>query len=257
MLNDAWQILRASFNKRLCLYYAVVTCFTMFGSIPIMPFKLVFLAALVPIASLFLMILGRNFLYPTFKFIWLSGKAPRLPVPNQLKQLAKRMNTPLEEIKIINIKEKNAFATRKGIVFTRGLLDALDKGEIMSVAAHELAHIKGKHVTYKFIATMGVMTAIMVEWLRFTYPILLNETITQVVLQTTLDIAMLAFLFVAMIPMNWIAELKADKAAVKFEGKENMQSALLKLTKPEEQDQPSETHPSTKQRIKHIEEMKT
>lgn len=256
MLNDAWQILRASFNKRLCLYYAVVTCFTMFGSIPIISFKLVFLAALVPIASLFLMILSRNFLYPTFKFIWLSRKAPRLPVPNQLEQLAKRMNTPLQEIKIINIKEKNAFATGKGIVFTRGLWDALDKGEIMSVTAHELAHIKGKHVTYKFIAMMGMVTAIMVAWLRFTYPILFNETITQVVLQTTLDIAMLAFLFVAMIPLNWAVELKADEAAVKFEGKESMQSALLKLTKPEEQDQPSETHPSVKQRIRHIEEMK-
>jgi len=256
MLKDAWQILRASFNKRLWLYYAVVTCFTMFGSIPIMSFKLVFLAALVPIASLFLIILGRNFLYPTFKFIWLSRKAPRLPVPNQLEQLAKRMNTPLEEIKIINIKEKNAFATRKGIVFTKGLLDALNKGEIMSVTAHELAHIKGKHVTYKFIALMGMMTAIMVVWLRFTYPILFNETITQVVLQATLDIAVLAFLLVAMIPLNWVAELRADKAAVKFEGKENLKSALLKLTKPEEQDQPSETHPSTKERIKHIEEMK-
>lgn len=68
---------------------------------------------------------------------------------------------------------------------------------------------------------------------------------------------MLAFLFLAMIPVNWLAELRADKVAVKFEGKENMQSALLKLTKQEEQDQPSETHPSIKQRIKRIEEMKT
>jgi len=256
LLSDVWQILRASFNKRLCVYYAVVTFFTMFGSIPIVPFKLLFLAALVPTASLFLMILGRNFLYPTFKFIRLSMKAPKLPVPNELKQLAKRMNTPLEEIKIINIKEKNAFATRKGIVFTKGLLDTLNQGEIMSVAAHELAHMRGKHVAYKFFATMGVMTVLMIEWLRFTSPILLNETITQLVLQTMIDVALLAFLFVAMIPLNWIAELRADKAAVKFEGKENMRSALRKLTKPGEHDQPCETHPSIKQRIKHIEEMK-
>jgi len=256
MLSDVWQILKASFNRRLCLYYTVVTCFTMFGSIPVVPYKLLFLAALVPTASLFLMILGRNFLYPTFRFLRLSMKAPRLPVPNQLKQLADRMNTPLEEIKIINIKEKNAFATRKGIVFTKGLLDALDQAEIMSVAAHELGHIKGKHVTYKFLATIGVMVAILIEWLRFTYPILLNETITQIVLQITIDVAMLAFLFVAMIPLNWIAELKADKTAATFEGKENLRSALLKLTKSEEQDQPCETHPSIKQRIKHIEEIK-
>lgn len=257
MLSDVWRVLKASFNKRLCLYYSVVTCFTMLGSIPIILFKLVFLAALIPTASLFLMIFGKNFLYPTFKIIWLSWKAPRLPVPDQLKQLARRMNTPLEEIKIINIEEKNAFATGKCIVFTRGLLNALDKGEILSVAAHELAHIKGKHITYKFVATMGVISAIMVAWLRFTFPIFLNETITQIYLQTTLDIAMLAFLFLAMIPVNWLAELRADKVAVKFEGKENMQSALLKLTKQEEQDQPSETHPSIKQRIKRIEEMKT
>lgn len=144
MLSDVWRVLKASFNKRLCLYYSVVTCFTMLGSIPIILFKLVFLAALIPTASLFLMIFGKNFLYPTFKIIWLSWKAPRLPVPDQLKQLARRMNTPLEEIKIINIEEKNAFATGKCIVFTRGLLNALDKGEILSVAAHELARHKGK-----------------------------------------------------------------------------------------------------------------
>lgn len=256
MLKDVLKILKASFNKRLCLAYAVVTCFTMLGSIPIILCKFVFLAVLVPVAGLFLLIMSRNILYPNFKLIWLSWKAPKLPAPDELKQLAKRMNTQLDYIKIINIKEKNAFATRNGIVFTRGILDALKKGEIMSVAAHELAHIKGKHITYKFIVMMGVMATIMVVWSRFTYPILFNETITQVVIQITLNIAMLAFLFVAMIPPNWISEFRADKVAVKIEGKENMKSALLKLTNPEELDQPSETHPSTKQRIQHIEEMK-
>lgn len=256
MLSDVWQILRASFNRRLCVYYSVVTCFTMFGSIPVIPLKLLFLTALVPTASLFLMILSRNFLYPTFKFLWLSMKAPKLPIPNQLKRLAKRMSVPLEDIKIINIEEKNAFATRKGIVFTKGLLDALDQGEIISVAAHELGHIKGKHVTYKFFAMLGMMVAILVLWLRFTYPILLNETVTQIVIQVTINVGMLAFLFVAMIPLNWVAELKADKTAAQFEGKEHLRSALLKLTKSEEQDQPCETHPSVKQRIKHIEEIK-
>ncbi len=256
MLSDIWRFLRASFNRRLCVYYAVILCYTLFGAFPIVLFKLLFLAAFVPVASLFLIILSRNFLYPTFKFIWLSRKVPKLPVPNELKQLAERMNTPLEYMKIINIKEKNAFATPKGIVFTKGLLNALDRGEIMSVAAHELGHNKGKHVAYKFIAMIGVLGVFMFEWLRFSSPILLNLTITQIVLQTMIEVALLALAIVSMIPVNWIAELKADNAAVRFTGKENIRSALLKLTKSEEQDQPCETHPSIKQRIKHIEEIK-
>lgn len=256
MLSDVWQILRASFSRRLCIYYAVVTCFTFFGSIPSAQFKLPFLFAFFPLASLFLIIFSRNFLYPSIKLSWLSMKAPKLPVPIQFKQLGERMNTPIEEVKIIEINEKNAFAMRKGIAFTRGLWNALNHEEIMAVAAHELAHKRGRHMTYKFFAMIGVMTAILIEWTRFTSPILLNETITQIALQTMIDVALLAFLLVAMIPVSWVAELRADKAAARFAGKENIISALRKLTKPAQQGQSSETHPSTEQRIKCVEETK-
>ena len=256
MLSDVWQILRASFNKRLYLYYAVVTCFTMFGSIPIVQLKFPFLYAYIPMASLFLIILSRNFLYPNFKFILLSRKGVKLPVSNQFKQLAGRMNTPLEEIRIIATNEKNAFATRNGIAFTKGLWDELSHGEIMAVAAHELGHKKGRHVIYRFLVMLGVMAAVIVEWSRFTSPILLNETITQILFTAMMNVSLLAFLVVVMIPLSWIAELKADEAAARFAGKENIRSALLKLTKPEQTGQPCETHPSIQERIKRIEKMK-
>lgn len=71
MLSEVFRFIKASFNKRLGLYFAVIVCFTMFGSIPIQTLKLPFLFAFVPFAAIFLVIFGKNFIYPNFKFMFL------------------------------------------------------------------------------------------------------------------------------------------------------------------------------------------
>lgn len=257
MLGDIWHVVRASFNGRLLLYSSVVTCFTMFGSIPIATFKFPFLFAFIPAASLFLIILSRNLILPNFKLILQSRRGERLPVPNELKELARRMNVPLEEIKIIESDEKNAVATLKGIAFTRRLWSELTHSEIMAVAAHELGHKKGRHGLYRFLVIAGFIALPVVAWSRFTSPILFNEGLTRILFQAMMDLTLLAFMIVMMIPVLWISEFKADEAAARFVGKKNIQSALLKLGNKENLGQSCETHPSIQERVKHIGKMKT
>jgi Zn-dependent protease with chaperone function len=68
------------------------------------------------------------------------------------------------------------------------------------------------------------------------------------------DTAIFVFVMVGMIPVSWCLELKADQIAAKYVGKEHIKSALLKISK--DVNEPSETHPSTADRIKTIDKLK-
>ncbi len=256
MLGEILRFIKASFNKRLLLYFAVVLTFTMFGSIPFIQIKFPFLFAFIAATGLFLIVLSKIFIIPTFKIFLLSRKGISLPVPEQIKELSNRMGTSLSKIRIIKSEERNAFATPKCITFTDQLLKDLAHNEIMAVAAHELGHLRGRHAFYRILFLMlGVIPAPLV-WAKFTTPILFNEAFTQVLFQGMMEVALLAFAIVMMIPVCWVTEIRADEAAARFAGKENIKSALLKLTEKRDATQPSETHPSIQERIKHIDEMK-
>jgi len=56
------------------------------------------------------------------------------------------------------------------------------------------------------------------------------------------------------LPIQWELEKRADRAAVKYVGREAIKSALLALEKGERMNEPSETHPPTSNRIKWIDE---
>lgn len=179
-----------------------------------------------------------------------------MPVPKEIKQLSKRMGTSISKIRIIESKERNAFATPKCITFTNKLWKDLTHNQIMAVAAHELGHLKGRHLFYRIVLVMLAVIPVPFLWARFTMPILFNEAITQVLFQGMTEVALLAFTIVMMIPICWVSEIKADEAAARFVGKENIKSALIKLAEKKDATQPSETHPSIRERIKHIDEMK-
>jgi Zn-dependent protease with chaperone function len=256
LLNEVFRFIKASFNKRLGLYFGVVVCFTMFGSMPIQTLKLPFFFAFIPFAAIFLYIFSKNFIYPNFKFIFLYKNATVIPAPKEFQDLAKRMGTSITDIKIIQSDKKNAFATKDGIAFTKKLLDELSTGEILGVTAHEIAHKKNHHVFYRALILAPIMISIVLLWSQFTPLVLFNEAITQPLFQIMMETALFAFLMVAMIPASWCIELKADAVAARFVGKQYIQSALLKLTTKEEINQNSETHPSTSERIKYIENLK-
>lgn len=70
-------------------------------------------------------------------------------------------------------------------------------------------------------------------------------------------ISLSAFTLVVTIPVSWLLEFKADETAAKFVGKENIKSALIKLTPKEKLNIASETHPSTLERVKRLDKLET
>ncbi|MDI9576972.1 MAG: M48 family metalloprotease [Thermoproteota archaeon] len=228
----------------------------MFGSIPIAVLKLPFLFAFIPTAVWFTIIISKDFVIPNFRFLFLSRKAQPMDIPNEFQEVAKKMGTKLEEFKILQCDIANAFATSKGMVFTKKLMDNMSMVEMQAIAAHEIAHKKGHHVFYRGIIVFGSVIFAILSWSRFTVPMLLNETMTQVLFQGMMNLSLIAFMMIALIPASWVIELKADQAAARYVGKEAMCSALNKLIKPEQFKQRSETHPSVADRIKYIKELK-
>ena len=90
-----------------------------------------------------------------------------------VERLARRADLPVPTVAISAQAQPNAFATgrspEKGVVcFTQGILQALSREELEGVAAHELAHIKHRHMLVSAIAaTMAgaiTMLAVVARW---------------------------------------------------------------------------------------------
>lgn len=86
-------------------------------------------------------------------------EAPDLYV--DLENLCKQMNIPMPKVYYSSELQANAFATGRNprhssICFTLGILQLLDRKELLAVAAHELSHIKNRDV---LIATVAAVLA--------------------------------------------------------------------------------------------------
>lgn len=83
------------------------------------------------------------------------GDAPELY--GMVERLARRAGLPMPTVAISPQDQPNAFATgrspERGVVcFTRGILQALPMDELEGVTAHELAHIKHRHMLVGTVA---------------------------------------------------------------------------------------------------------
>ncbi len=83
---------------------------------------------------------------------------------------------PMPKIYILNEEQPNAFATGRdpkhaAIVFTKGLLDKLERVEIEGVASHELSHIKNRDILLGsvVIVLVGVVALISRLFLRMSF----------------------------------------------------------------------------------------
>ena len=92
---------------------------------------------------------------------------------DMVERLARRAELPMPTVAIAPKPQPNAFATGRnpehGVVcFTQGILQALDRDELEGVTAHELAHIKHRHMLVGTIAaTMAgaiTMLATIARW---------------------------------------------------------------------------------------------
>lgn len=89
-------------------------------------------------------------------------KKDELPwLHKEVKELSKKMDIPVPRLYVSETSQANAFATgrnpKNGVVcVTAGLVNSLDKNQVMGVVAHELAHIKNRDV---LIATIAAVVA--------------------------------------------------------------------------------------------------
>jgi heat shock protein HtpX len=99
------------------------------------------------------------------------AQAPQLY--DMVERLAKRAELPMPVVAIAPSEQPNAFATgrspEKGVVcFTRGILRALPADELEGVTAHELAHIKHRHMLVGTVAaTMAAAISMLGMMGRF------------------------------------------------------------------------------------------
>jgi heat shock protein HtpX len=90
-----------------------------------------------------------------------------------VERLARRADVPMPKVAIAPSDQPNAFATgrspAKGVVcFTQGILKLLPMDELEGVTAHELAHIKHRHMLVGAIAaTMAGMIMMITRFAMF------------------------------------------------------------------------------------------
>lgn len=92
---------------------------------------------------------------------------------DMVERLARRARLPMPTVAISSSEQPNAFATgrspEKGVVcFTKGILKLLPKDELEGVTAHELAHIKHRHMLVGAIAaTLAGMIMMLSRFAMF------------------------------------------------------------------------------------------
>lgn len=93
---------------------------------------------------------------------------------DMVRQIAQRAELPMPRIYVIPEESPNAFATGRNpehavLAVTRGLVELMDREEIMGVLAHEMAHIRNRDILIGSIAaTMAGAVMILANMARWT-----------------------------------------------------------------------------------------
>ncbi|MEM3704376.1 MAG: M48 family metalloprotease [Candidatus Bathyarchaeia archaeon] len=241
-----------SFKKRFLVCYLVVLAASIFGTFPLLLVKL-FALGIFFASSVFFLPVAFSFFVSAIKQFSLHRSRVKIPLSMEIAELARRVGVTIAELAIV--KANNAYVMGRSLVLGTELLEKLSYDERQAVVAHELGHIKRRHIIIKGVFLGLFWALLMLSWSNFRLPIIFSELVTQIILTLVLNIAGFAFMLLVLIPINWWAELDADKFAAKFVGKEHIRSALLKLVDADKLKEPSETHPSVAERVKHIDKL--
>lgn len=252
MLHEFWSIVRLSFKKRFSIYYVVVWSLTLFETFPGLIVKLVTFAVFIVASVLFVPIFTSEFV-SQLRQLLAHRKRERFQITHEIADLSERIGAQVNELGIV--KGCTAYVLRKTLVLGTELLELLTFDERQGVVGHELGHIKEKHGIIRAILPIPLLAVPLYSWLRISSPIFFSESLTQIILIVMLNIAMLAYIMLVTIPINWYLEVRADRIAARFIGKEHIKSALLKLGNKKNLGEPSETHPSIAERVKAIEKL--
>ncbi|AEC52632.1 putative protein caax prenyl protease 1 related protein [Pyrococcus sp. NA2] len=160
------------------------------------------------------------------------------PLQNELREtienLCRRINVEVEEIYVIQDEGLAALVTGakgKTVFITEGLLENLDKDEILAVIAHELGHIKKKHLLKDYgVVILSIAPLSLL-------PFILESIHASSFVEIALIIASFAILILGMLyrymRMTFQHEFEADEFAANLVGAEAMIRALEKISERE------------------------
>jgi heat shock protein HtpX len=143
---------------------------------------------------------------------------------NMVERLAQRGGVPMPVVAIAPSEQPNAFATgrspEKGVVcFTQGILRALPLEEIEGVTAHELAHIKHRHMLVGTIAaTMAGAISMLSQFAFFFGGGRDRENNNPIAMILMLVLGPIAAMIIQM-AISRQNEYQADKTAAEITGK--------------------------------------
>jgi len=252
MLGELCKYLRVNFRKRLLLYVAIVIGSTLLGT-PLLPNIMVKIASLIFLlvaSGIFLPIFISQFAFPRLKLRLIHRNRVKLPVSKEIVDLARRIGVEVKELGIV--KGCTAYVIGKTIVLGTDLLKRLTFEQRQAVVAHELGHIKKMHRLLSTFSLLIILGTAYFCFSNFYVPTFFMESPISLMLIVVVNITPLVFVMTTFIPISWYLEMKADEVAAEFAGKENIKSALLAIADKRNLEEPTETHPSILERIKHI-----
>ena len=254
MLNQLRHFIKLSFNRRFLVSGVLFVSFSLFGSFPNLWGRFLALAVFTSCSALFVPFYFKESIH-NFRQLWAFLTRTKLPIPTKFSELASRMHTKIRSFGIVE--GRTAFVAFGSLVLGKDLIRDVSPKELLAVVAHELGHIKGRHGLKRNLSFIPLMVFALYSWSKLNSPIFYSEAFTMVMLSAMMLVALLAYMTVMMVPINWNLEYRADETAAKFAEKENIESALLKMAKAEKRDleAQSETHPSIKERINRLEKL--
>jgi Zn-dependent protease with chaperone function len=253
MIGDLWRLIKIGFKKRFTIYYSVDLSLIFFGAFPFLVLKLIAFAAFIIAGTFFVSIFASQFISQV-KQLWAHRKRTRMPVTKEIAALSNLTGAKLKDLGFV--KEETAYVFGKSLVLGIDLVKKLSVVERQAVVAHELGHIRERHGLWKIGSIFPIIGFGLYSFSKFSSPIFFNEPTTQAICTIMLNIGMLALVMFATIPVNWYLELRADRFAARFAGKENIKSALSKLGTARSRQEASETHPSISERLKALDKLK-
>lgn len=162
------------------------------------------------------------------------------PLPDELKELARAMGVKVKKMKIFP-KALNAYARGNQLFIGQKLLEQLNSEQIKAVVAHEFGHMKERHAILQILYIIPIMLFVSLVW--------------NGIPAAFMQIGLIAYMMVALIPIQWLIEARADRAAAKYVSKESIKEALLAIAEKHNLNEYSESHPSILNRIKWIDEL--
>jgi len=256
MLKEAWSIYKASFRSRMIFAEAVVVSFSIFASFPNLVVKLLALVAFAAAGGPFV----ANFAFVFFPQLWLTithRQAYKIPMSDEIRDLSKQIGVTIKAIRLKGPGFHNAYVMAGNLVLGIGLLNDLDFEERQAVVAHELGHVKERHGLVKLLLMLPMLAFPLYSWQTIYSPTFVSEQFTQVLIVAMMNIAMLAYIVIVMIPINWYLEVRADRIAAKSTSKKAIRAALLALSSRNKSNpqEPSEDHPSVMERVRSIKKL--